>query len=164
MSLHSSARFLQIGVLVCWTAGGLTAFASGEEAFAVFKSFKGTWAIQSGEKTLPFKMTYDTGSRESIVTELFGKELSVFYRDGDSLLMTHFCNTGNQPRLKLKEGGRPGYFEFEMYDITNLKDAPGGSHVQRAVYHPVNDKRIELELVWTKGKSQESEKYVLTRD
>jgi hypothetical protein len=143
---------------------GFRAFASGEEAFAVFKSFKGAWVIQSGEKTLPFKMTYDTGSRESIVTELFGRELSVFYRDGDSLLMTHFCNAGNQPRLKLKEGGRPGHFEFEMYDITNLKDPEGGSHVQRAVYNVVNDKRIELELVWRKGQSEESEKYVLTRN
>lgn len=138
--------------------------ASGEEAFAVFKSLKGTWVIQSGEKTLPFKMTYDTGSKESIVTELFGRELSVFYRDGGSLLMTHFCNAGNQPRLKLKEGSRPGHFEFEMYDITNSSDPEGGSHVQRVVYDVANDKKIELELVWRKGKSEESEKYVLTRD
>jgi hypothetical protein len=66
--------------------------------------------------------------------------------------------------LKLKEGGGPGHFEFEMYDITNLKDPEEGSHVQRAVYNVVNDKRIELGLVWRKGKTEESEKYVLTRN
>ena len=34
--------------------------------------------------------------------EQFGKELSVFYRDGRSLLMTHFCNAGSQARLRLR--------------------------------------------------------------
>ena len=145
-------------------AGEPKAWASAEEALAVLKSFKGAWVIQSGEKTLPFKMTYDTGSKESIVTELFGKELSVFYRDGNNLLMTHFCNAGNQPRLKLKQGSHSGQLEFEMYDITNLDDPTEGSHVQRAVYNVVNDKRIELELVWSKGKSEKSEKYVLIRE
>jgi hypothetical protein len=144
--------------------GGLTACGDGSAAFEAFKSFSGTWSIQSGDKTLPFKMTYDTGSKDSIVTELFGKELSVFYRDGENLLMTHFCNAGNQPRLRLKESNRPGYFEFEMFDITNLKDLQVSAHVHRAIYQVIDDKRIKLELIWKKGKSEESENYILTRN
>lgn len=31
----------------------------------------------------------------------YSKELSVIYRDGENLLLTHFCNAGNQPRLRL---------------------------------------------------------------
>ena len=75
-------------------------------------------------------MTYEIGSKGSIVTEQFGKELSVFYRDGQGLLMTHLCNAGNQPRLRLRENGRPGIFEFEMFDITNLQSADA-DHVRQ---------------------------------
>jgi len=56
----------------------------------------------------------------------------------------------------------PGLFEFEMFDITNLR-SPNESHVQKIVYRVVDDKHLELEIVWKKGESEESEKYVLTR-
>src|SRR5213595_2638748 len=71
----------------------------------VFQNLKGTWKIRAGDKTLPFDMTYTVSSNGTILSEHFGKELSVFYRDGDSFVMTHFCNRGDQPRLKLKSVG-----------------------------------------------------------
>jgi hypothetical protein len=137
-------------------------FGSSETAFETFKGFEGKWAIRSGQKTLPIEMTYEIGSKGSIVTEQFGKELSVFYRDGQSLLMTHYCNGSNQPRLRLKESGRPGVFEFEMFDITGLKSTDA-DHVQRVIYRIIDDKTMDLELIWEKGKFEESEKYTLTR-
>ena len=159
-----TTTFIRMSLLLCLSQNSLLAAGSAQAAFDLFKSLKGTWTIQSGDKTLPFKMTYDTRSKNSIVTEYFGSELSVFYRDGETLLMTHFCNAGNQPRLRLKENSPPGYFEFEMFDITGLKDLQGGAHVQRAIYRAVNDRQMGLELVWKKGNSLESEKYVLRRD
>ena len=139
-----------------------TALWSSETAFETFNGFEGKWAIRSGQKTLPIEMTYESASKGSIVTEQFGKELSVFYRDGQSLLMTHFCNAGNQPRLRLGENTRPGVFEFQMFDITNLQSADA-DHVERVVYRIIDDKTIDLEIVWKNGKSEESEKYTLTR-
>jgi len=135
---------------------------SSETAFETFRGFEGKWAIRSGQKTLPIEMTYESGSKGSVVTEQFGKELSVFYRDGQSLLMTHFCNAGNQPRLRLRENTQPGVFEFQMFDITNLQSADA-DHVERVVYRIIDDKTIDLEIVWKNGKSEESEKYTLTR-
>jgi len=132
-------------------------------AFEAFQGFQGRWAIHSGGKTLPFEMTYDIGSKGSIVTEQFGKELSVVYRDGPSLLLTHFCNAGNQPRLRLKESSSPGSFEFEMFDITNLSPTSTEAHVQRILYRRIDDKHLELEIVWKRGTSEDSEKYTLTR-
>ena len=117
---------------------------------------------QSGGKTITTVMTYDVGSKDSIVTEQFGKELTVIHRDGQDLQMTHFCNAGNQPRLRLKKSRSPGLFEFEMFDITNLRK-PDKAHVQKIIYRIVDDKHMELEIVWKKGDSSESEKYALTR-
>src|SRR5262252_11106701 len=94
-----------IGLLTLTLSGPAVAstVSAGELApFEVFQSLKGAWMIRAGDNALPFDMTYAVGSNGTIVTEQFGKELSVFYRDGGSFVMTHFCNRGNQPRLKLK--------------------------------------------------------------
>ena len=158
------ARFL--GLLACGmlllTRATPTAIADSDAAFEAFKSFKGRWAIQPGDKTITRVMTYDVGSKDSIVTEQFGSELTVIYRDGQDLRMTHFCNAGNQPRLRLKQSRSPGLFEFEMFDITNIRN-PDEAHVQKMIYRVVDDKHLELEIVWKKGDSEESEKYALTR-
>ena len=132
-------------------------------ALDFFKSLKGTWNIQSGDRTLAIKMTYELASKDTIVAESFGKELSVFYPDGSDLMMTHFCNAGNQPRLKLKKNSSPATFEFEMTDITNLQDHSPGAHVQRIIYKMTDAKELNLEIVWKRGEREESEKYVLTR-
>jgi len=151
---------------LCWTAllVAHSAFAATDAAaaFNAFRGLQGTWAIESNGKSMTIEMTYEVGSKASIVTEQFGKELSVFYRDGKDLLMTHFCNAGNQPRLKLKENGAAGSYEFEMFDITNLPD-PAAAHVQRIVYKITDDKHLELEIVWKNAKSESSEKYTLTK-
>jgi hypothetical protein len=92
-----TTTFIRMSLLLCLGQNSLLAAGSAESAFDLFKSLKGTWTVKSGNKTLPFKMTYDTRSKNSIVTEYFGSELSLFYRDGATLRMTHFCNAGNQP-------------------------------------------------------------------
>jgi len=78
----------------------LSANADTGSAFKILQDLKGRWSINAGDKVLPIEMTYDSGSKGSIVTEQFGKELAVIYKDGDRLLMTHFCNAGNQPRYQ----------------------------------------------------------------
>lgn len=156
-------RWISLLLVVMTAACAGQGIAGG--AFKTFKTFQGLqgkWAIQSNGKTLSIEMSYDIGSKGSIVTEQFGKELSVIYRDGQSLLMTHFCNGGTQPRLRLKENTPPGRLEFEMFDITNLK-SPEAAHVQRIIYTIVTDRKIDLEIVWKEGKAEESEKYTLTK-
>lgn len=160
MKLSRPLLFLLAPVCVWLTD---TATLAGEPTpFEVFQSLKGSWTIRAGDKTLPFQLTYDVGSHGTIVTELFGKELSVFYIDGDNFLMTHFCNRGNQPRLKLKSDRRTGRYEFEMLDITNLKEA-SNPHVQKIIYEILDPQHMNLEIIWKKGAGEESEKYVLTK-
>jgi hypothetical protein len=154
--------FLFLFAFFClWPA--CSALIAGEQTpFEVFKNLQGQWAISTGDKTLPFHMTYALGSNGSIVTEQFGKELSVFYSDKGDLLMTHFCNRGNQPRLKLKAGGTARRYEFDMFDITNLRD-PSDDHVNVIIYEIPDPQHIRLEIIWKKGNGEESEKYVLTK-
>jgi len=149
-------------VLFCLWLTRSVLFAGERTPFEVFKSLQGQWSTRAGDKTLPFHMTYDLGSNGSIVTEQFGKELSVFYSDKDKLLMTHFCNQGNQPRLKLRGGGAARRYEFDMFDITNLKDL-SDDHVHTIIYEILDPQHISLEIIWKKRYGEESEKYVLTK-
>ncbi len=48
--------------------------------------------------------------------------MSVYHRDGDQLVMTHYCCAGNQPRMR----ARPGKDKEIVFDFTgagNLKSA-----------------------------------------
>lgn len=47
--------------------------------------------------------------------------MTVYHRDGDALLATHYCPLGNQPRLKLVPAVAPGLIAFAFLDATNLE-------------------------------------------
>jgi hypothetical protein len=134
---------------------------SAETVFESLKSLQGQWSILSEGKPLPIQMSYEIGSKGSIVTEQFGKELSAFYGNKRNIEMIHFCNAGNQPRLRLIEGGQPGFFVFKTFDITNLNGDT--AHVEKMVYTLVSDKRVNLEIMWQGDKVQRSERYNLTK-
>lgn len=131
--------------------------------FEALKSLNGNWIIHSHGKELPFKMTYDLVSKDSVVTEYFGQELSVFYRDNDGIHMAHYCNNHTQPRLKLKQDGeKNNELIFETYEVANL-DNPDASHVLKIIYTIMNDDKMELQIVWQKKNLEETETYLLTR-
>jgi len=134
---------------------------STEANFNLLKTLQGSWKIEVEGKPLAIEMTYDLGSKQSIVTERFGKELSVFYRNGQRVEMVHFCNAGNQPRLRLKDPSEPGVLDFEMFAITNLI-TPETSHVQEVIYKILDANTVKLEIVWW-PKAKGSEKYTLDR-
>lgn len=138
-----------------------------DNTFQQLQSMKGSWTIESEGKTLPIEMSYAEGSKGSIVSEQFGQELSVFYKDEADLFMAHYCNVGNQPRLKLnKEDSDHEKIVFDFFDVTNLS-SPEASHIQKVIYKVLDSNKVSLELIWkkTKGKiiATESEKYLLTR-
>jgi hypothetical protein len=54
--------------------------------------------------------------------------LTVYYLDGDRLLLTHYCMAGNQPRMQARTfNPETGEMAFEFLDATNL--APGAGHM-----------------------------------
>lgn len=134
-----------------------------DENFEVLKSLNGSWNIHTQGKQLPFKMTYDLVSKDSVVTEYFGQELSVFYRENDGIYMVHYCNNHTQPRLKLKQDGeKNNVLIFETYEVANL-DNPDASHVLKIIYKIMSEHKMELQIVWQKKNSEETETYLLTR-
>ena len=131
-------------------------------AFATLKGLQGVWTIQAAGHEIATKMTYDIGSKGSIVTEEFGRELSVFSLDRGAVLMTHYCNAGNQPRLRLKQPHAAGVFDFAMTDITGLDD-PNGAHVREVLYRVRDARTIDLTIFWANAGAGPPEAYTLSR-
>ncbi len=103
-------------------------------AAAVFKELGGlvgTWegTFANGRK---HTVTYRLTAGGTVLLETWalapGREsLTLYHLDGETLVATHYCPQGNQPRLQLGEDGYPTRRAFRFRDGTNLQ-VPGASH------------------------------------
>ena|SRR5579864_7040803 len=59
--------------------------------------------------------------------------VSMYYVDGDQLLMTRFCPTNNQPRMKAVISADLNTVTFDFLDATNLP-SPQAGHMHRAIF------------------------------
>ena len=126
------------------------------------KKLQGTWSIRSDGKALKTQMTYLLASNDTIVTEQFGRELSVFALRDATLTMTHYCNVGNQPHLRLKQQTVSNLYEFELYELISPEGAPP-DHVEKIIYRFLSDRRIDLRIIWWHPSGSETEQYLLER-
>ncbi|HKY04889.1 MAG TPA: hypothetical protein VJQ56_08365, partial [Blastocatellia bacterium] len=74
--------------------------------------------------------------------------MTMFYLDGDRLLLTHYCVARNQPRLaatSFADGGRTITFTF--LDSTNLKSRNQG-HMDKAIFRFIDENHITSQWTW----------------
>lgn len=93
--------------------------------FANMKSLVGLWQ-REGHSNSTFGISFELTANGSTLIETWlrkGKKhsLTLYHLDGDSLMATHYCPQGNQPRLKLTEASTSNKLGFEYFDATNLK-------------------------------------------
>lgn len=125
-----------------------------QKAFTLMKSLAGTWQGKpTMEPPLPAKSEEVPGLMQvslrvtsrgnALVHEMTGKDkpgpadtnnddpITTFYLDGDRLLLTHYCDAGNRPRMvgKLSPDGKT--IEFDFLDITGKSL---NHHMQHAVF------------------------------
>jgi hypothetical protein len=95
--------------------------------FAEMKKLVGTWegtADMGTGKPEPVKVIYELTSGGTAITEKLmpgtpHEMTTIYYSDGKSLAMTHYCATGNHPEMKLKKANTKG-LEFEMTAPTGV--------------------------------------------
>jgi hypothetical protein len=81
--------------------------------------------------------------------------LTVYHMDGDRLLLTHYCEAGNQPRMvatSAEDDGRTVHFSF--LDATNLASNSAG-HMHSVVMTFSDDNHFSERWSWYQnGKEQ----------
>jgi len=129
------------------------------------KSLVGTWDGHEGSQ--PVSITYTLVSNgTSLMESLNGAHdmnmITMYAPDGDTIVATHYCAMGNQPRMRAKPGANPNTLDFQFVDATNLQDPKGD--VMRGLVVTFQDAN-HFQQTWTAragGKDQTSD-FVYTR-
>jgi len=105
--------------------------------FERLKGLEGRW-VAGEDSTYPGSIveTAVIASGNAVVEREFpGTEqemLTVFYLDGDDLLLTHFCMLGNQPHMRAALSEDPQRILFQFTGATGL-DSPDEPHIHTGV-------------------------------
>jgi hypothetical protein len=126
--------------------------SANDVAFERLKKLVGDWqdgnAKTDAEKSVVVAR-YRVIAADSVVVEAdfpgTTKEmLTMYHRDGDQLMLTHYCMCGNQPRMRARAGAAANEVVFDFDGGTNLNPAKG-FHMHDAVIRFIDDDHIHSE-------------------
>lgn len=125
-------RLLMLWVLALLPTWTLTALAdeSAEKAFKQMSSLLGEWEGKFADGRL-HHVSYRLTAADTVLVETWrlapGREsITLYHRDGNTLIADHYCPQGNVPRLELFATDAEK-LSFKFRDGTNLQ-AKGKSH------------------------------------
>ena len=143
-------RLPRIVILSGFLCLSLTALAQSDaaRAFEKMKSLAGTWEGKTSDGHTVGDTFQLISDGASLMSQLNMGEpmVSMFYMAGDQLMMTHFCPSKNQPRMRATISPDGNTITFNFVDATNLA-TPQTGHMHRAVY--IFNGKNELAEEWT---------------
>ena len=110
-----------------------------QKSFAELKTLAGSW--QGTVSTLPLDKDMEgkpvqitlrvTSTGNAILHEMKGQSpddpITMLYLDGDRLLLTHYCDAGNRPRMLAKASPDSKTVQFDFLDLSG-SDQYGHMH------------------------------------
>lgn len=116
------------GLIGCSTQGRPQAVAAASDAEKAVlidrvKSLEGEWEMVDDQGQRRVASVFKVGSGGSAVREVMfpGSDhemTNVYHMDGPTLVLTHYCAVGNQPRMRAVAGS-PNRIEFRFDSVTN---------------------------------------------
>jgi hypothetical protein len=131
-----SLRFM-LPVVLMLLSTVVFAQSDAQKSFEKLKTLAGSWEGTLEGKPLQVSLRV-TSMGNALMHEMTGAgrpddPISLFHLDGDRLLMTHYCDTGNQPRLVATISPDGKTITFNFLEATNLLSSQMG-HMQRVVF------------------------------
>ena len=137
-----SLMALTLAIAVCFGFAG-TAFpqtpkdpANATQAFDKLKMLAGRWeaTTDKGKASAAFQLVSGgTALLERMNMPGEQEMITVYYLDGNRLLLTHYCEAGNQPRMQATSfDPKTDEIDFHFLDATNLP-SPDAGHMHRVV-------------------------------
>lgn len=126
-------------------------------AFERLKSLAGTWkGVTADDRAATLEVAIIAGGHtvmESYAMDGLGHDkpenrmYTLYHLDGEDLMLTHYCVSNNQPRMRADLSGKDSdVLRFQLYDATNLTD-PNAGHMYKATIHLVDADHLTTE--WT---------------
>ena len=135
-----SIRFLLSAALL-----GLSTLAfaqsDAQKSFDQLKSLAGSWEGTMDGKPMQISLRV-TSMGNALIHEMTiaGKPdepITMFYVDGDRLLLTHYCDAGNRPRMAATMTPDGKTVDFHFLDVANFNSKQVG-YMQHAVFTTVD--------------------------
>lgn len=128
--------------------------SNADQAFERLKQLVGDWVVVSkipgveGKVGARYRLS---GSGTAVVETLFPESpkemITVYHRDGDQLVLTHYCCCGNQPRMRARLDGSRDQISFEFAGGSNLDPAKDKHmHDHRLRFTDTDHLRAEWDL------------------
>jgi hypothetical protein len=137
-------------------------FAGSNPSFDAVKSLAGDWK-GTGPDGKPFTVSYQVISGGTVVMERQNEEqmVTMYYLDGNDLMLTHYCMANNQPRMKASAMNGKN-LEFQFVDASNLAD-PGAGHMHGLILTIDDPNHIQEDWKWSAMGKMESHPFKLER-
>jgi hypothetical protein len=142
-----SLRFILSIVLVSLSAVAL-AQSDAQRSFDKLKTLAGSWEGTVGGKPLLVSLRV-TSMGSALMHEMTGggqpdDPITMFHLDGDRLILNHYCDAGNQPRMAGTISPDGKTITFNFLDATNLLSSQPG-HMEHVVFNLIDsDHHTEL--------------------
>lgn len=126
---------LALVLLLCSTAA--FAQSAAQKSFEQLKALAGTW--EGSFEGQPLHVTLRVTSKgnalmhEMRVGAAPDDPITMFHLDGERLLLTHYCDAGNQPRMAATISPDGKTIVFNFIEATNLLSSQMG-HMQRVTF------------------------------
>jgi hypothetical protein len=153
--------------LVAYAAGGSGTPVDAKDAYARLQTLVGEW--QADTPMGKAHVTYESIAGGSALVERDTMEHvppmeTTFHMDGGRLLLTHYCDLGNQPRLEARAfDPQTGKLDFRFLDATNLA-SPTASHMHNASYRFIDANHLSTRWeLYENGRQKSVETFEFTR-
>jgi hypothetical protein len=128
-------RFTFLALLISLSASAL-AQSDAQKSFDKLKSLAGSWEGTYEGKPMQVSLRVtsmgNTLMHEQTEPGKPNDPITMFYVDGDRLLLTHYCDAGNRARMTGRVAPDGKTLDFDFLDVSNFSSNQFG-HVQHVV-------------------------------
>lgn len=154
---------IAVPLLLLLAATAVLAQTSAQKSFDQLKSLSGAWEGKDAKGT-PIEVTFrDTAEGSALLSEIHGHHpenmISMIHMDGPNrLIMTHYCASGNQPRMAATTSPDGKTITFDFFDGTNLA-SPDAGHMQRVVIAMIDPNHHTEDWTFNAGNGKEMKEF-----
>jgi hypothetical protein len=138
-----------------------------DSAFEFLKTLAGDWARGEDDSDASSSKFRISGAGSTVIETIFpgqpSEMVTVYHRDGDDLLLTHYCALWNAPVMKFEKCDKPGEIKFAFHGGTNF-DPDVDTYVHHGTLQIKDADTLEVNFVaFADGKPQPENRSILKR-
>ena len=120
--------------------------------FDQLKALAGDWVAKLPDGTT-MNLTYTSISGGTAVMEVLnlpnGTDMrSIYHQNGDNIMMTHYCESGTQPRLQSNSSTDSTALALSFVDVTNVPVPEKSAYLYKVVFHFKDNDSFSQDVTW----------------